>query len=97
MRGILLSLALAFVIIGARPATSSTLVAAPAFTAAAAPVYALQIPDKVDVDINVGQKGSGAWYRSPIWIAIGAVAFVVILLMVVLIARGGGGTTIVKE
>jgi hypothetical protein len=37
------------------------------------------------------------WYRSPVWIAIGALAIIVILLLVIVAARGGGGTTIVKD
>ena len=38
------------------------------------------------MDINVNH-GGGRRYRSPMWIAIGAIALVVVLLMVVLIAR----------
>jgi hypothetical protein len=60
----------------------------------AAPVLALQIPDK-KIEITVGEKGSSAWYRNPVWIAIGILAVVVILLIVVLIGRGGG-TTIIR-
>jgi hypothetical protein len=47
--------------------------------------------------VNIGERGGGRWYRSPVWIAIGAIAGVIVLLLIVLIARGGGGTTIVKE
>ena len=63
-----------------------------------APVYALQVPDKT-IDVNItNSHGGGRWYRSPDWIAIGAIAVVVILLLLVLVARsGGGGTTIVKD
>jgi hypothetical protein len=61
---------------------------------AAAPVFALAQDKKID--ITIGDRG-GAWYRSPVWIAIGVLAIVVLLLIVVLIARGGGGTTIVKD
>jgi hypothetical protein len=97
MRGVLVALAFAFVAT-TTPVTSapSQLSNAPTISAIA-PVYALQqIPDKVDVDINVGRSG-GAWYTSPVWIAIGAIALVLVLLLIVLVARGGGGTTIVKE
>jgi len=43
------------------------------------------------------QHGSRAWYLSPVWIAIGALAIIVLVLLIVMAARGGGGTTIVKE
>ena len=46
---------------------------------------------------RIDQRGGGVrWYRSPVWIAIGALAAVVVLLLVILAVRGGGGTTIVK-
>jgi len=99
MRGVLLSLVCAAGILAAVPAKSAASVAPDHVGAAsvAAPVYALQVPDRT-IDINVtDQRGGGRWYRSPVWIAIGALAVVVILLLIVLIARGGGGTTIVKD
>lgn len=98
MRGVLLSIVCAAGLLAAAPATptASTLPAAPAVAAvsAHAPVFALQQADKT-IDINI--NGGGHWYRSPVWIAIGAIAIVVILLLVIVAARGGGGTTIVKE
>jgi len=100
MRGVLLSLALAFVLMGAAPATSSAaaMSTAPAISAASSPVFALQqVPDKtVNVDINVGHSAR-AWYKSPVWIAIGALAVIVVLMLIVMAARGSGGTTIVKD
>jgi len=63
---------------------------------ASGPVFALLQPEKT-IEVNIGERGGGRWYRSPVWIAIGAIAAVVVLLLIVLIARGGGGTTIVKE
>lgn len=50
---------------------------------------------RLEVDIDT-HDGGGAWYTSPVWIAIGAVALVVLILLVVMATRGGG-TTIVKE
>ena len=97
MRGILLSLAFAGIIAAAAPATSSAsaLTAGPT-NSATAPVYALQVPDK-KIEITVGDHGGGVrWYRSPVWIAIGALAAIVILLLVILAMRGGG-TTVIRQ
>ena len=58
---------------------------------------AAEMPDKT-IDINVNTThGGGRWYRSPVWIAIGALAAVVVLLLIVLAARSGGGTTVIKD
>jgi len=98
MRGVLLSLAFAFALAAATSARSSTtgMSAGPSVSGSTA-VYALQIPDK-KIEVTVGERaGGGAWYRSPVWIAIGVIAVVVVLLLIVLVARGGGGTTIVRE
>jgi hypothetical protein len=51
---------------------------------------------KLDVDINVGHSGGGAWWNNPIWIAIGAIALVLLIVVVAMAARGGG-TTVIKE
>jgi hypothetical protein len=78
---------------------------APAGLAAAAPATAVvasvdayqdqQPSAKIDVDINRG--GGGAWYTSPVWLAIGGLALVVLVLLVVSATRGGGGgTTVVR-
>jgi len=98
MRGVLLSLVCAAGLLAATP-TKAMASFAPdhaAVSAPAAPVFALQQPDKT-IDINISNGGGGRWYRSPVWIAIGAIAVVIVLLLIVLIARGGGGTTIVKD
>jgi hypothetical protein len=98
MRGVLLSLAFALALgtvesTGPWNAPSAT----PAISAAT-PVYALQVPEK-RIDIDIGERGgSVAWYRNPVWIAIGGVAVLLFLLIIVLALRGtGGGTTIIKE
>ena len=97
MRGILLSLTFAFALIGVAPARSASAVPASVTPSmSAAPVYALQIPDK-KIEITVGEKGTTvAWYRNPVWIAIAALAVIVLLLLVIVAARGGG-TTVVKD
>lgn len=98
MRGVLLALAFAFVLAGVAPATSSASGTSSALTiSAAAPVYALQQPEKgIDINVDINKGGGRAWYTSPVWIAIGVIGVVLVLLLIVLIARGGG-TTIVKE
>ena len=98
MRGVLLSFVCAAGLLAATPVTTTAAVGrlSPAMSAPAAPaVLALQQADKT-IDINI--NGGGHWYRSPVWIAIGAIAVVVILLLLIVAVRGGGGgTTIVKD
>jgi hypothetical protein len=50
---------------------------------------------RLEVDIDTDQ-GGGAWYTSPMWIAIGVIALVLVILLIVMASRGGG-TTIVRE
>ena len=50
---------------------------------------------QLDIDIDT-RSDTGAWYTSPIWIAIGVVALLVIIALIVTATRGGGAT-IVKE
>jgi hypothetical protein len=54
------------------------------------------VQGKLDIDINTHSGGSGAWWTSPMWIAIGAIALVVLILIIVMAARGSG-TTVIKE
>jgi hypothetical protein len=97
MRGILLSIVLAGAFAIAAPTTRAAAVTTvPAISAAtAAPVYALQVPDK-QIEITVNDRGGVRWYRNPIWIALAAFGGVIILLLIILAVRGGG-TTIIKE
>ena len=96
MRRVLLSLVCAAGLIAAMPAKSSASFApAPAAVSAPAPVVALQVPDKT-IEVNIGDRGGARRYRSPVWIAIGALAIIAILLLVIVAARAGG-TTIVKD
>jgi hypothetical protein len=49
---------------------------------------------KVDVDTD---RGRGAWYTQPVWIAIGIIALVLIILLIMAAGRrGGSNTTVVK-
>ena len=76
-------------------------VATPVVTASADSGYALALDDQqnptgrleVDIDTN---EGGGAWYTSPLWIAIGVIALVLLILLIVAATRGGG-TTVIKE
>ena len=54
------------------------------------------VQGKIDVDINTHSGGGGAWWASPIWLAIGVIALVLLILIIVMAARGGG-TTVIKE
>jgi hypothetical protein len=96
MRNLLFSLA---VVVGLfllpHPDSSGGAVYAATVAASSAAAPALdQQPPQINVEI---QHGSRAWYLSPVWIAIGALAIIVLVLLIVMAARGGGGTTIVKE
>ena len=51
---------------------------------------------KLDVDVNVGHSGGGAWWNNPIWIAIGVIALVLLIVVIAMAARGSG-TTVIKE
>lgn len=75
--------------------------AVPAVAAAADAGYSLELEaqqaptGRLEVDIDTNE-GGGAWYMSPIWIAIGIIAVVLLILLIVMASRGGG-TTIVRE
>ena len=97
MRGLLLSLAFAVTVALAAPAAHAARASkiAPSLEKAA-PVYALQIPDK-KIEITVGDRGGSVrWYRNPVWIAIGVLALIVLVLLIIIAARGGG-TTIIRD
>ena len=52
-------------------------------------------PPSGSIDVNIDTDEGGAWYTSPIWIAIGVVALVLIIALIVMAGRGGG-TTVVR-
>ena len=60
------------------------------------PKPAEQPTGRARVDIDVHHDG-GAWWTSPVWLAIGALALIVLILLIAMAVRGGGGTTIVRE
>lgn len=98
MRGLLLSLAFAVTVALAAPAAHAAHASkiTPSLEKAA-PVYALQIPDK-KIEITVGDRGGSVrWYRNPVWIAIGVLALIVLVLLIIVATRGGGGTTIIRD
>jgi len=97
MRSLLFACAAACLLVAAPRAHAMT--SQSTLTLSSAPsAFALQVPDK-KIEITVGDQHSGrAWYRSPVWIAIGVLAFIVLILLVVMLSRtGGGGTTIIRE
>jgi len=102
MRGVLFAFAAMWLLVSAPRVDASALsaAAAPAISAPSVATFALQVPDK-KIDVTVGERssGGGVWYRSPVWIAIGVLAFVVLVLLIVLLSRSGsgGGTTIIRE
>lgn len=79
-------------------AIGSATVAVPAAAGDAGFVVALQQPPtgELNVDINTDGGGGGAWYTSPLWIAIGVIGLLVLILIIVMAARGGG-TTVVRD
>ena len=95
MRSLLLTLGL---LLGLLVAPAGLALAAPSGAAIVTSVDAYQDQQpsaKIDVDIDRG--GGGAWYTSPVWLAIGGLALVVLVLLVVSATRGGGGgTTVVR-
>jgi hypothetical protein len=48
------------------------------------------------IDVQITEQRGGAWYASPVWIAIGVLGLVVLILLIVMAARGGG-TTVVRD
>ena len=100
MRGVLLSFAFAAAVAIAAPSAAGAPAVGDHPLLIAAAQDAPNPTKDLNIDINLNRGGDGVrWYRSPVWIAIGAVAAVLVLLIVVLAARsgGGGGTTIVKD
>ena len=54
-------------------------------------------PPQINVEVK-REGGGGRWYANPVWIAIGAMAFVILVLMIVMAAKGGGsgGATVIR-
>ena len=74
--------------------------AAPSVAIAANSDYSLTADDqqqptgRLEVDIDTDQ--GGAWYTSPMWIAIGVIVLLLLIVLIVMATRGGG-TTIVRD
>src|SRR5215467_1092549 len=101
MRSVLFACAAMWLLMSAPRVNASPLTpsAVPSMSAASA-VFAVQVPDKkIEVTVGEQRSGGGVWYRSPVWIAIGAIALIVFVMLIVLLTRtgGGGGTTIIRE
>ena len=73
--------------------------AAPAVAIAAGSDYSVVADDQQPagrLEVDIDTDSGGAWYTSPMWIAIGVIALVLLIVLIVLATRGGG-TTIVRE
>jgi len=53
-------------------------------------------PQAPQINVEVKREGGRAWYMSPVWMAIGAIALVLVILLVVMASKGSGGTTVVR-
>ena len=93
MRFIIALLAVCGILAGAAAVPALAAAGDGGYTVAAAEQQAPS--GQLEVDINTDQ-GGGAWYTSPLWIAIGVIALVLLILLIVMASRGGG-TTIVRE
>ena len=74
-------------------------VAAPSAAIAADSGYSATLDDQQPtgrLEVDIDTDDGGAWYTSPVWIAIGVIALVLLILLIVMATRGGG-TTIVRE
>ena len=73
--------------------------AAPSTAIAADSGYSATLGDQqptARLEVDIDTDDGGAWYTSPVWIAIGVIALVLLILLIVMATRGGG-TTIVRE
>ena len=90
--------ALLFVLVlglAAAPPLAIDAAAAPQQAAASQQPAAAQSPAQADIDVDIN-RGGGAWYTSPTWIAIGVIALVLLVVIIAMASRGSG-TTIVRE
>lgn len=78
-------------------AVGSAAVALPAAAADSSFVVALQQAPTGELNVDIDTDGGGgAWYTSPLWIAIGAIALLLLIVIVAMAARGGG-TTVIRD
>ena len=57
-------------------------------------VAAQSVPN-LDIDVDIDRESS-AWYRDPMWVAIGGLA-VLLLVVLLVVAFRGNGPTIVRD
>ena len=94
MRSLILTLGL---VLGLFVAPAGLAAATPGMTSVVSGVDAYQEQQPTaKIDIDIDRDGGGAWYTSPVWLAIGGLALVVLVLLIVSATRGGGGTTVVR-
>jgi hypothetical protein len=92
MRFAIVVLMTAGLLMGAAIAPSTALAAGSGYSATLEDQQQPSARLEVDIDNDRG----GAWYTSPVWIAIGVIGLVLLILLIVMATRGGG-TTIVRE
>ena len=73
----------------------------PSVALAASSEYSISLDDQQQpptgrLEVDVDTDRGGAWYTSPLWIAIGVIALVLLIVLIVMATRGGG-TTIIRE
>lgn len=78
-------LAIAFIVALSAPAVVQPGFGTPVI-AAAASQDVQPAPRDLNIDIDVN-RGGGAWYANPVWIAIGAEAVILLVLLIVFAAR----------
>ena len=79
-----------------RPGPASTAVTAPAVRVVASTmITAITTTQDAKIDISVNDHKAGAWYTSPVWIAIGIIALVLIIALIAMAGRGRD-TTVIK-
>ena len=92
MRFAIVVLMTAGLLIGATAAPTAAMTASSEYSAG----LDNQQPPSARLEVDVDTDRGGAWYTSPVWIAIGVLALVLLIVLIVMATRGGG-TTIVKE
>jgi hypothetical protein len=91
MRTTFAALVAAICLLGAPALAGAAAIAVPAADIQQTPPVQ---PPSGQIDVDIDTNG-GAWYTSPIWIAIGIIAVILIIALIVMAGRGGG-TTVVR-
>ena len=91
----------AALVLASAPAPRAQALSLPAVTApavrvvASTTITAIMTTQDAKVDISVNDHKAGAWYTSPVWIAIGIIALVLIIALIAMAGRGRD-TTVIK-